>query len=100
MRFFKALACLNGALTFFFLRVHVSVVDGFPELLAQGRGAVDKNEGVAVAHLPWTLHLWLGCSHSGDRTSGEVDFPTDKENPCLRSRYFHFRRQETNADVA
>jgi hypothetical protein len=55
------------------------VVDRFPELLAQRRGARSKGKGPALARFPGPLHLWFGRGHSGDWAAREVDVLADQE---------------------
>lgn len=46
------------------LLVWGSVVDGVLELLAQRGGEDNKASNLALARLPWSLHVWFS---SGDR---------------------------------
>lgn len=55
------------------------MVDGFPELLAQRRGALSKAKGAALARFPGPLHLWFGGGDSRDWAAREVDILADQE---------------------
>lgn len=41
-----------------------AVVDRFPELLAQRGDAHNPGKRLALACLPWSIHLWPGGGHS------------------------------------
>lgn len=55
------------------------MVDGVPELLASRGSALGEAKGVAVAHLPWTLHVRSGRGNCRNGAFGEVDILTNEE---------------------
>lgn len=63
-----------------------AVVDRFPELLAQRGDAHNPGKRLALACLPWSIHLWPGGGHSRNRTFGEVNVPSNKQK-CVETLY-------------
>ena len=58
---------------FFFSLPFGVVVDGLLELLAQRRGSFNKGSDLAMAHLPWSLHIWFSGGDGRNRAAREVD---------------------------
>ena len=62
-----------------FCSFQCAVADGFHELLASRRNAGSEDNSVTMAHLSWSLHIWVSRGNSRNRTAGKDYILANKE---------------------